>query len=438
MDGEATPHEDTISENGSAYSNTSDANPVPAKGRSPRKGAWLPEEDELLRQVLDELGGANAEVHSKWSTVASRIPGRSAKQCRERWCYNLDPSICKGPWTTEEDSLLLNSHAVLGNRWAHIASKLPGRTENSVKSRFKSLARAQKRAWSPEEDATILRMHHKVGCKWAVIAELLSNRTKNAVKTRYRTLVREGIQEQQQQQHQQSNENITAQPSSLLAKRSRPEGLFLDIDDAHNTSKRLKTEASNDTGLIFQALEQQQRQDKDENQLANLLAMKPKPSIFHENIGSVPAWTPRSGSTAINSLLSSLSSQVQVPLASPRSLGSLLQQQTSGNLQGGASISTITPQASPLNSPIITPEISPRANSISTISPGPGPLTNLIGQLLDMKRKQERDTSERQLVDLSLALLKSKAQADRSQAAPSSSEMMGMSAMLALAGGQLR
>ncbi|GBG30982.1 Myb protein, partial [Hondaea fermentalgiana] len=147
-----------------------------------KKGTWTSEEDARLRRLIENVEKRN------WGEVASLIPGRSAKQCRERWCYNLDPTINKTPWKPEEDSVLMKSQLELGNKWAKIASMLPGRTENAVKTRFKSIMRAKKREWMPEEDETIMRLHQQLGSRWDAIAEKLPNRSKNAIKTRYRAL----------------------------------------------------------------------------------------------------------------------------------------------------------------------------------------------------------------------------------------------------------
>lgn len=45
----------------------------------------------------------------KWSVVASRLPGRIGKQCRERWFNHLDPSIKKGEWSPEEDRIVFGA-----------------------------------------------------------------------------------------------------------------------------------------------------------------------------------------------------------------------------------------------------------------------------------------------------------------------------------------
>ncbi|KAL3657981.1 hypothetical protein V7S43_017030 [Phytophthora oleae] len=101
------------------------------------KGHWRPEEDDLLKELV-------AEGRKNWGQVATRIPGRTSKQCRERWYNHLDPSIIRGEYTAEEDRMILDAQARLGNRWSAIAAMLPGRTEDAVKIRWKSLCRVRK------------------------------------------------------------------------------------------------------------------------------------------------------------------------------------------------------------------------------------------------------------------------------------------------------
>jgi hypothetical protein len=101
------------------------------------KGHWRPDEDDLLKELV-------AEGRKNWGQVATRIPGRTSKQCRERWYNHLDPSIVRGEYTAEEDRMILDAQSRLGNRWSAIAAMLPGRTEDAVKIRWKSLCRVRK------------------------------------------------------------------------------------------------------------------------------------------------------------------------------------------------------------------------------------------------------------------------------------------------------
>lgn len=98
------------------------------------KGHWSPQEDDLLRRLV-------ASEQKNWGEVAAKIPGRTSKQCRERWHNHLDPSIVRGAYTPEEDRIILEAQARLGNRWSVIAAMLPGRTEDAVKIRWKSHCR---------------------------------------------------------------------------------------------------------------------------------------------------------------------------------------------------------------------------------------------------------------------------------------------------------
>eukprot|EP01125_Pyxidicula_operculata_P018574 TRINITY_DN6608_c3_g1_i1.p1 TRINITY_DN6608_c3_g1~~TRINITY_DN6608_c3_g1_i1.p1 ORF type:complete len:1090 (+),score=370.49 TRINITY_DN6608_c3_g1_i1:131-3400(+) len=106
------------------------------KEEKKRKPRWSKEEDQLLAEAV------NREGTTSWALIAQSLPGRSGKQCRERYYNKLDPSISSTKWTEEEDTQLIRLHKQLGNRWAEIARLLGGtRPSNTIKNRWNSRLR---------------------------------------------------------------------------------------------------------------------------------------------------------------------------------------------------------------------------------------------------------------------------------------------------------
>lgn len=102
------------------------------------KRPWSEDEDQQVIQLVGVYGPR------RWSEIATHIPGRVGKQCRERWQNHLDPSVSKAAWSPEEEAKLLRLHNAIGNKWVEIAKRMPGRTDSSVKNQFhKAMYRPQ-------------------------------------------------------------------------------------------------------------------------------------------------------------------------------------------------------------------------------------------------------------------------------------------------------
>ncbi|KFK39733.1 hypothetical protein AALP_AA3G281000, partial [Arabis alpina] len=160
-----------------------------------RKGPWTAEEDRLLIDYVRIHG------EGRWNYVA-RLAGlkRNGKSCRLRWVNYLRPDLKRGQITPHEETIILELHAKWGNRWSTIARSLPGRTDNEIKNYW--------------------RTHFKKKTK---------SPTNNAERTKNRILKRQQFQQQRQMELQQEQQLV--QFNQLDMKKIMS---LLDDDDNNN------------------------------------------------------------------------------------------------------------------------------------------------------------------------------------------------------------
>lgn len=105
---------------------------------SPKKTLrlWTNEED---RALLDAIKAH--QYNLVWTKIANAVPGRTGKQCRERYLNHLTPAVKLSSWSVTEDATIFRLYKAEGSKWSRMVKFLPGRTDNGIKNRFHYLRR---------------------------------------------------------------------------------------------------------------------------------------------------------------------------------------------------------------------------------------------------------------------------------------------------------
>ncbi|PPD99326.1 hypothetical protein GOBAR_DD03648 [Gossypium barbadense] len=101
--------------------------------RRSTKGQWTAEEDDILSKAVQRFKGKN------WKKIAECFKDRTDVQCLHRWQKVLNPELVKGPWSKEEDELIIELVNKYGpKKWSTIAQHLPGRIGKQCRERCDS------------------------------------------------------------------------------------------------------------------------------------------------------------------------------------------------------------------------------------------------------------------------------------------------------------
>ncbi|KAK4225360.1 Homeodomain-like protein [Podospora fimiseda] len=113
-----------------------------------KKGLWDREEDQRLQAAVEKYG-------LKWPQVAAEVGFRSPDQCAKRWQYGLDPRLKHDEWTDDEDNLLLSLVQERGRQWKIIQQKhYPTRSRIDLKNRYTILMRRLNNTSGGDQDST--------------------------------------------------------------------------------------------------------------------------------------------------------------------------------------------------------------------------------------------------------------------------------------------
>ena len=98
-----------------------------------QRSRFSKEEDELLKRLV------SSQSHPKWSEIARCLNNRTARQCRERYNNYLRPDLINGPWSIEEENLLIELYERHGPKWSLISQSFNSRSSVNVKNHYSSL-----------------------------------------------------------------------------------------------------------------------------------------------------------------------------------------------------------------------------------------------------------------------------------------------------------
>jgi hypothetical protein len=107
------------------------------------KMKFTTEEDSLLSRFAMHFGITH------WDLAPRLLPGRSVRQCRERWTKYLCPTNSFEPFSPDEDTLLKQLHLQYGAKWVKMSSFFKNRTDIALKNRWLVLMRQERKAEKP-------------------------------------------------------------------------------------------------------------------------------------------------------------------------------------------------------------------------------------------------------------------------------------------------
>ena len=173
---------------------------------------WEKEEEQLLKSLR--------ESGKSWADIATRLPNRSAKGCRTRWCGTLHKR--QGPksaaksglqWEEWEERLLVSGYYA-GLSWKEINEPITGRTVHGCKNQWTAHFDSpdQDEPWTSEELARLAYLRRE-GSGWDKVSQELPGHTSNACRTQWYKEA-EGIQDPSN--HQGVNDTWSAEEVEVL------------------------------------------------------------------------------------------------------------------------------------------------------------------------------------------------------------------------------
>ncbi|NWW06599.1 SNPC4 protein, partial [Oreocharis arfaki] len=155
-----------------------------------KRKEWTKDEDQMLLELVQEM---RVGSHIPYKKIAYYMEGRDSAQLIYRWMKSVDPSLKKGPWTPEEDAMLMAAVKKYGEKdWYKIRTEVPGRSDAQCRDRYLKALHwdVKKGKWSLEEKEQLIELVQKHGLgHWSKIASELPHRTGSQCLSKWKFMI---------------------------------------------------------------------------------------------------------------------------------------------------------------------------------------------------------------------------------------------------------
>ncbi|NXG51383.1 SNPC4 protein, partial [Psilopogon haemacephalus] len=225
-----------------------------------KRKEWTRSEDQMLLELVQEM---RVGSHIPYKKIAYYMEGRDSAQLIYRWTKSVDPSLKKGPWTAEEDAMLLAAVKKYGERdWYKIRTEVPGRSDAQCRDRYlKALhCDVKKGKWTLEEEEQLIELVQKHGLgRWSKIASELPHRTGSQCLSKWKLMIGSkhclklvcafsAKKKCRQTKRQQVEESSSSSESSS-------EDVELDLADSSEEETTSKEETSKEEKPVFPSID---------------------------------------------------------------------------------------------------------------------------------------------------------------------------------------
>ncbi|NWW34866.1 SNPC4 protein, partial [Panurus biarmicus] len=192
-----------------------------------KRKEWTKDEDQMLLELVQEM---RVGSHIPYKKIAYYMEGRDSAQLIYRWTKSVDPSLKKGPWTPEEDGMLMAAvKKYRGKDWYKVRTEVPGRSDAQCRERYLKALHwdVKKGKWSSQEEEQLIELVQKHGLgHWSKIASELPHRTGSQCLSKWALMIGS------KKKRSRATKRRHAEESSSSSESSSEEDMELELEDS--------------------------------------------------------------------------------------------------------------------------------------------------------------------------------------------------------------